>query len=61
MKVYQVFETLKAVHFKDRTILKSDFYLMNNDQKKSFLDLEIEPITIGKKTKSNHYKVIGGN
>lgn len=61
MKLYQVFGTLKAVHFKERTILKGDFYLMSNDQKKAFLDLDIEPIAIGKKTKSNHYRVLGGN
>lgn len=58
MKVYEVFDSLKAVHFNDRTILKKDFYLMSSEQRKQFLDLEIEPLKIGNYTKTNHYKVV---
>lgn len=57
MKVWQIIDSFKAIHFKDRTILRSDIYLMSNDQRKSFLDLEVAPILIGR-NKTNHYRVI---
>lgn len=52
MKVYEVYNTFKAIHFKDRTILRRDLYLMSNDQLQSLRNLEIEPMKIGTKTRT---------
>lgn len=57
MKVWQIIDTFRAIHFKDRTILRSDMHLMSNDQRKSFLDLEVTPILNGR-NRTNHYRVI---
>lgn len=53
MRLYKD-DNWKAVHFEDRTILKSDWYLFSKlDWEELIYDIEVEPMKI-----KGHYKVV---